>query len=144
MAHDKGLDNVAVHWPRTNQYYDPVAPAEFVDFGAIADAPEIAAPTGALALHIAKTGTVRATAYTELVDLLLGLGGVLYAKMGMKRSVLVSLTDAGAALRDRAGEVPLEISRALGLTATQTTQLRDLLQRVCANAVDYAESTTTR
>src|SRR3954468_17152306 len=79
MAHDKGLDNVAVHWPRTNQYYDPVAPAEFVDFGAVADAPEIAAPTGALALHIAKTGTVRATAYTELVDLLLGLEGVLYA-----------------------------------------------------------------
>jgi len=81
MAHDKGLENVAVHWPRTNQYYDPVAPAEFVDFGAIADAPEIAAPTGALALHIAKTGTVRATAYTELVDLLLGLDGVLYATM---------------------------------------------------------------
>src|SRR6266536_3295524 len=79
MAHDKGLENVAVHWPRTNQYYDPVAPAESVDFGAIADAPEIAAPTGALALHIAKTGTVRATAYTELVDLLLGLDGVLYA-----------------------------------------------------------------
>src|SRR3954449_11365261 len=79
MALDKGLDNVAVHWPRTNQYYDPVAPAEFVDFGAVADAPDIAAPTGALALHIAKTGTVRATAYTELVDLLLGLEGVLYA-----------------------------------------------------------------
>jgi hypothetical protein len=79
MAHDKGLDNVAVRWPRTNQFYDPVAPAEFVDFGAIADAPDIAAPTGALALHIAKTGTVRATAYTELVDLLLGLDGVLYA-----------------------------------------------------------------
>nr|BFE66921.1 hypothetical protein GCM10020092_002220 [Actinoplanes digitatis] len=54
-------------------------PAEFVDFGAVADAPDIAAPTGALALHIAKTGTVRATAYTELVDLLLGLEGVLYA-----------------------------------------------------------------
>lgn len=79
MAHDKGLDNVAVHWPRTNQYYDPVAPAEFVDFGAIADAPDVAAPTAALALHVAKTGTVRATAYTELVDLLLGLDGVLYA-----------------------------------------------------------------
>ena len=79
MALDKGLDNVAVHWPRTNQYYDPVAPADFVDFGEIADRPEIAAPTGALALHIAKTGTVRATAYTELVDLLLGLQGVLYA-----------------------------------------------------------------
>ena len=79
MAHDKGLENVAVLWPRTNQYYDPVAPAEFVDFGALADARDIAAPTAALALHIAKTGTVRATAYTELVDLLLGLGGVLYA-----------------------------------------------------------------
>ncbi len=79
MALDKGLDNVAVHWPRTNRFYDPVAPAEFVDFGAVADAPDIAAPTGALALHIAKTGTVRATAYTELVDLLLGLEGVLYA-----------------------------------------------------------------
>jgi len=74
-----GLDNVAVHWPRTERFYDPVAPAEFVDFGAIADAPDVAAPTAALAGHIAKTGTVRATAYTELVDLLLGLDGVLYA-----------------------------------------------------------------
>src|ERR671916_557401 len=79
MALDKGLENVAVHWPRTNQYYDPVQPAEFVDFGEVADRSDVAAPTGALALHIAKTGTVRATAYTELVDLLLGLEGVLYA-----------------------------------------------------------------
>jgi DNA-binding MarR family transcriptional regulator len=56
-----------------------------------------------------------------------------------ERSVRVSLTDAGAALRDRAGEVPLEISRALGLTAPQTAQLRDLLQQVCANAADYSQ-----
>jgi hypothetical protein len=56
-----------------------VQPAEFVDFGEVADRSDVAAPTGALALHIAKTGTVRATAYTELVDLLLGLEGVLYA-----------------------------------------------------------------
>src|SRR5512139_1752558 len=74
-----GLDNVAVHWPRTGRFYDPVAPAEFVDFGEIVDMPRISAPTAALADHIAKTGTVRATAYTELVDLLLGLNGVLYA-----------------------------------------------------------------
>ncbi|HEX5597139.1 MAG TPA: hypothetical protein VFX61_14155 [Micromonosporaceae bacterium] len=74
-----GLDNVAVHWPRTGRFYDPVAPAEFVDFGKLADAPEVPAPTAALAGHIAKTGSVRATAYTELVDLLLGLPGVLYA-----------------------------------------------------------------
>ncbi|CCH22108.1 hypothetical protein [Micromonospora lupini] len=74
-----GLDNVAVHWPRTGRFYDPVAPAEFVDFGEIVDVPRISAPTAALAELIAKTGTVRATAYTELVDLLLGLEGVLYA-----------------------------------------------------------------
>jgi hypothetical protein len=74
-----GLDNVAVQWPRTGQFYEPVAPADFVHFGELADAPETAAPTAALAEHIAKTGTVRATAYTELVDLLLGLQGVLYA-----------------------------------------------------------------
>jgi hypothetical protein len=57
-----GLDNVAVQWPRTGRFYDPVAPAEFVDFGDLADAPEVAAPTAALAGHIAKTGSVRATA----------------------------------------------------------------------------------
>ena len=74
-----GLDNVAVQWPRTGRFYDPVAPAAFVDFAALADAPQVSAPAAALAGHIAKTGTVRATAYTELVDLLLGLSGVLYA-----------------------------------------------------------------
>lgn len=74
-----GLDNVAVQWPRTDRFYNPVAPAEFVDFADLADGPDVAAPTAALADHIAKTGTVRVTAYTELVDLLLGLDGVLYA-----------------------------------------------------------------
>jgi hypothetical protein len=74
-----GLDNVAVTWPRTGRFYDPVAPAEFVDFGELAEAPDVAAPTAALAGHIANTGTVRATAYVDLVDLLLGLDGVLYA-----------------------------------------------------------------
>jgi hypothetical protein len=75
-----GLDNVAVQWPRTGRFYDPVAPAEFVDFARLAElAPPTAAPAAALADHIAKTGTVRATGYSELVDLLLGLGGVLYA-----------------------------------------------------------------
>lgn len=74
-----GLDNVAVQWPATGRFYDPVAPAEFVDFAEIADTPATEAPTAALAGHIARTGTVRATAYTELIDLLLGLDGVLYA-----------------------------------------------------------------
>src|SRR4051812_35440293 len=75
-----GLDNVAVQWPRTGRFYDPVAPAEFVDFGDLSDKlPDMPGPAAALADHIAKTGTVRATGYTELVDLLLGLAGVLYA-----------------------------------------------------------------
>ncbi|MFC4042127.1 hypothetical protein ACFO1B_27175 [Dactylosporangium siamense] len=75
-----GLDNVAVQWPRTGRFYDPVAPAEFVDFAGLAEKlPLHAGPAAALADHVAKTGTVRVTGYTELVDLLFGLNGVLFA-----------------------------------------------------------------
>jgi hypothetical protein len=75
-----GLDNVAVQWPRTGRFYDPVAPAEFVDFADLATrVPANAAPAAALAGHIAETGTARVAGYTELVDLMLGLKGVLYA-----------------------------------------------------------------
>jgi hypothetical protein len=75
-----GLDNVAVQWPRTGRFYEPVSPDEFNDFADFAAAaPPSAGPAAALAGHIAKTATVRASAYTELVDLLLGLEGVLYA-----------------------------------------------------------------
>ncbi len=75
-----GLDNVAVQWPRTGRFYEPVAPAEFVDFARLAEkVPPKAAPAAALADHIAESGTVRATGYSELVDLILGLNGVLYA-----------------------------------------------------------------
>ncbi len=75
-----GLDNVAVQWPRTGRFYEPVAPAEFVDFADLATrVPPTAGPAAALADHIAESGTVRATGYTALVDLLLGLQGVLYA-----------------------------------------------------------------
>jgi hypothetical protein len=75
-----GLDNVAVQWPRTGRFYEPVSPDEFADFADFAAAaPATAGPAAALASHIAKTATVRATAYTDVVDLLLGLDGVLYA-----------------------------------------------------------------
>lgn len=75
-----GLDNVAVQWPRTGRFYDPVAPAEFVDFaGLLERMPAAPGPAAALADRVAQTGTVRVTAFTELVDLLLGLEGVLYA-----------------------------------------------------------------
>src|SRR5437763_983490 len=75
-----GLDNVAVQWPRTGRFYEPVAPAEFVDFARLAEkVPRTAAPAAALADHIAETGTVRATGYSGLIDLVLGLNGVPYA-----------------------------------------------------------------
>jgi len=74
------IDNVAVVWPRTGKFYEPVPPAEFVDFARLAKrVPNAPAPAIALADHIAQTGTVPVTAFTELVDLLLGLDGVLYA-----------------------------------------------------------------
>lgn len=74
-----GLDNVAVAWPRTGRYYEPVPPAEFADFGELTERPDLPAPTATLAGHIAKTVTVRADSYLDLVDLLLGLEGVLSA-----------------------------------------------------------------
>jgi hypothetical protein len=75
-----GLDNVAVQWPRTGRFYDPVAPAEFVDFGGLGERiPEASGPAIALAERVAQTGTLRVTAFTEIIDLILGLDGVLYA-----------------------------------------------------------------
>ena len=51
-----GLDNVAVHWPRTGRFYEPVSADEFADFAGIAiSAPPTAGPAAALASHIAKT-----------------------------------------------------------------------------------------
>lgn len=75
-----GLDNVAVLWPREGQFYEPVPTEEFADFALIAEnAPPHAGPAAALAKNIARTGTVRATAYVDLVDLMLGIDGVLSA-----------------------------------------------------------------
>src|SRR5438552_6143470 len=57
-----------------------MAPDEFVAFGRVAGkVAATAALAAAVADHIAETGTVRATGYSQLVDLLLGLNGVLYA-----------------------------------------------------------------
>lgn len=75
-----GLDNVAVQWPRVGMFYEPVDPAEFADFMAFAEqAPPHAGPAAALATLIARSATVHAGAYTELVDLLIGEEGSLYA-----------------------------------------------------------------
>jgi DNA-binding MarR family transcriptional regulator len=57
-----------------------------------------------------------------------------------ERAVTISLTDVGTALRDRATEVPDEITRALGITAEQDATLQDLLRAVCANATQHARA----
>jgi hypothetical protein len=78
--HGMGLDNVAVRWPRTGDFYDSVTTAEFGDFADMADRiPESAQTATALARTIATSATAPVSAYTGLVDLLLGLNGVLYA-----------------------------------------------------------------
>lgn len=83
--------------------------------------------------------------YGTLTPLLKRLEGLGYVQRQRRpddeRSVRVSLTASGTTLRDQAGEVPLEISRAFGLTVAQTAQLRDLLQQVCTNTADYSEHT---
>ena len=47
-----------------------------------------------------------------------------------ERTVEVTLTDEGAALRDRARSIPPAISRAMALTAPQTATLRALLREL--------------
>ncbi len=75
-----GLDNVAVRWPRTGDWYEPVSPTEFGDFAGFAGRSAGAAGGAVrLARQVAETSTVPASRYTDLVDLLLGLDGVLYA-----------------------------------------------------------------
>jgi hypothetical protein len=75
-----GLDNVAVRWPRLDRYYEPATGTEFTDFEEFAA--KVATsdpPAAALAGHVARSGSVPAGHYCDLVDLLLGLDGVLAA-----------------------------------------------------------------
>jgi len=51
-----------------------------------------------------------------------------------ERTVLVTLTGAGRALRERAAGVPDAIRAALGLDEEETAALHDVLQRVGASA----------
>jgi DNA-binding MarR family transcriptional regulator len=56
-----------------------------------------------------------------------------------ERSVKISLTDAGDAMRPRAQRVPTELSRAIGLDEHATEQLRATLRQL-TNAVNAAAS----
>ncbi|MFF3377583.1 MarR family winged helix-turn-helix transcriptional regulator [Streptomyces sp. NPDC002680] len=50
-----------------------------------------------------------------------------------ERSVALRLTEAGAAMRDRAGTVPLAIGDAMGLTPEQDALAKQLLRLLTAN-----------
>jgi len=79
-VHTRPLENVAVRWPRITESYQPAPLAAFGDFGQIAEAlAGRSAAAVALADAIAVTGNAPVSPYTGLVDLLLGLEGVLYA-----------------------------------------------------------------
>jgi DNA-binding MarR family transcriptional regulator len=50
-----------------------------------------------------------------------------------ERSVLIALTDAGAALRGRAREIPVAIGEAMGLDDAESDRLRSSLRRLTGN-----------
>lgn len=56
-----------------------------------------------------------------------------------ERAVRIILTDGGLSLRSEATDVPIEISRALGLSAADTDTLRTLLRRVVTNTGAHAQ-----
>ncbi|WP_030442237.1 MarR family winged helix-turn-helix transcriptional regulator [Actinoplanes subtropicus] len=55
-----------------------------------------------------------------------------------ERTVTIRLTEGGLTLRSEALDVPIEISRALGLSAAETATLQGLLRRVTASTTEYA------
>lgn len=55
-----------------------------------------------------------------------------------ERSVLITLTEQGAALRERARPIPALIATAAGLTPDEFEQLRVLLRKLTANAIRAA------
>ena len=52
--------------------------------------------------------------------------------IGDERSVVVSLTEAGAALKERAAGVPAELARATGMSPAELASMRDTLAALTA------------
>ena len=82
--------------------------------------------------------------YGTLTPLLKRLEALGYVRRSRRaddeRSVEVTVTEAGAALREKAAGIPVEISRALGLDASRTAALCDLLRAVSANTARYLDT----
>ena len=96
------------------------------------------------AVTIKQISTVLRLDYGTLTPLLkrLELLGYLrrQRRVSDERTVEVTVTESGAALREKAAGIPAEISRALGLDAEHTAALRDLLRAVSTNTARYLDS----
>ncbi|NUT21916.1 MAG: MarR family transcriptional regulator [Hamadaea sp.] len=57
-----------------------------------------------------------------------------------ERSVLVRLTPAGRALRDRAASVPAQVAAATGLTPARLRELRTTLREIAATAAGLPQA----
>lgn len=57
-----------------------------------------------------------------------------------ERSVLITLTEQGTALQDRARSIPAYVANAAGLEPAEFEQLRVLLRKLTANAVKATQS----
>ena len=57
-----------------------------------------------------------------------------------ERSVLITLTEQGSALQERARSIPAYIATAAGLTPAEFEELRVLLRKLTANATQATEA----
>ena len=96
------------------------------------------------AVTIKQISNVLRLDYGTLTPLLKRLEALGYLRrqrrVSDERTVEVTVTEAGAALREKAAGIPAEISRALGLDADRTAALRDLLRAVSTNTARYLDT----
>jgi DNA-binding MarR family transcriptional regulator len=96
------------------------------------------------ALPVKELGTALQLDYGTLTPLLkrLEAHGLLRRERRAddERSVLITLTDQGTVLRDRAKAVPGLVGNAMGLEAAESGQLRTSLRRLTANVTKATES----
>jgi DNA-binding MarR family transcriptional regulator len=61
-----------------------------------------------------------------------------------ERSVLITLTEQGAALQDRARSVPAFVSNATAMETAELDQIRDLLRKLTANVTAAADALSAK
>jgi DNA-binding MarR family transcriptional regulator len=61
-----------------------------------------------------------------------------------ERSVLITLTEQGAALQDRARSVPAFVGNATAMETAELDQIRDLLRKLTANVTAAADALSAK